>query len=155
MPDTPQLTDSPTRGGGSQPTGPHTARPGPPFPADRTGHPAQHTDTHPHPASGPHRPGGQPDRTATNQDGQPRLRPGQLTGQVHAFLIEYAGRFTAGDIAVQLGRSAGAVRRALDTLVTSGDAEVVHDRPRRYQVTPQGGGAPAPRNPPAPHQPST
>jgi hypothetical protein len=49
-----------------------------------------------------------------------------------------AGREPAGvqtgDIALQLNRSAGAVRRALDTLVTHGEATVAHQRPRRYQA---------------------
>ncbi|MEU9018572.1 AAA family ATPase [Actinomadura sp. NPDC048394] len=43
--------------------------------------------------------------------------------------------FTPGEIAKELGRSAGAVANALETLVGRGQAEQVSGRPRRYGAT--------------------
>ncbi|GAA0277045.1 hypothetical protein GCM10009527_086800 [Actinomadura nitritigenes] len=43
--------------------------------------------------------------------------------------------FTPGEIARHLGRSAGAVANALDTLTDRGQAERVAGRPRRYRAT--------------------
>ncbi len=71
-----------------------------------------------------------------NSDGQPRMRPGELTQTVLRFLRDHPeGTFTAPEIAREIGRSSGAIGNALDNLSASGDATLLTGTPRRYQAT--------------------
>lgn len=64
-----------------------------------------------------------------------RLRPGELSGQVLAFLREYPGEHSPSAVAAGLGgRSGGAVSNALARLVDRGQATLTQDRPRRYMA---------------------
>ncbi|WP_239341097.1 MarR family transcriptional regulator [Frankia sp. CiP3] len=70
-----------------------------------------------------------------NSDGQPRMRPGELTRIVGGFLRDNAEvAFTAPEVARELARSSGAIGNALGNLVMSGEARLVTDKPRRYQA---------------------
>ncbi|WP_433236027.1 AAA family ATPase [Actinomadura nitritigenes] len=87
--------------------------------------PAAATSTGPTPTPGvlPASPGG-------------RLGQGELRRRVAAILADQPQNlFTPGEIARHLGRSAGAVANALDTLTDRGQAERVAGRPRRYRAT--------------------
>lgn len=99
-----------------------------------------------------------------------RLGQGELRRRVAAVLADRPGHlFSPGEIAKDLGRSAGAVANALVTLTDRGEAEQVSGRPRRYRATPTtleatkggaggGGGAgvrTARATPPAPAAPPT
>jgi hypothetical protein len=66
-----------------------------------------------------------------------RLGQGELRRQVAAVLADRPRkRFTPGEIAKELDRSAGAVANALETLAGRGQAEKVSAQPRRYRATP-------------------
>jgi nitric oxide reductase NorQ protein len=67
--------------------------------------------------------------------GSGRLGQGELRRRVAAHLAATPGAHTPGAIARALGRSAGAVGNALDTLVAHGHAEQVTSHPRRYRRT--------------------
>ncbi|MEU5995263.1 AAA family ATPase [Spirillospora sp. NPDC047418] len=81
--------------------------------------------------------------------GTGRLGSGELRRRVAAILIDSPrATFTPGEIARNLGRSAGAVANALTVLADRGQAEQVATRPRRYRATATtgdalNGGAPA------------
>lgn len=90
---------------------------------------------------------GSVDKHAAERHGQPttytlpkrtqradRLGSGELRGQVLDFLARNAEPHGLGPslIAKQLGRSAGAVRNALDTLTEQRTVTKVNDKPRRY-----------------------
>ncbi|MWA07391.1 AAA domain-containing protein [Actinomadura sp. LD22] len=65
-----------------------------------------------------------------------RLGQGELRRRVAAVLVDRPQNlFSPGEIAKDLGRSAGAVANALDTLTDRGQAERVSGRPRRYRAT--------------------
>ncbi|WP_344597817.1 AAA family ATPase [Actinomadura vinacea] len=73
---------------------------------------------------------------ATIPAGAGRLGQGELRRCVAAHLAAYPGaRFTPGEIAKALDRSAGAVGNALATLADHGHAELVGTGPRRYRAT--------------------
>ncbi|MWA02765.1 AAA domain-containing protein [Actinomadura sp. LD22] len=66
-----------------------------------------------------------------------RLGQGELRRRVATVLADRPGNlFSPGEIAKELGRSAGAVANALATLTGRGQAEQVSGRPRRYRATP-------------------
>ena len=98
-----------------------------------------------------------------------RLGNGQLRRQVAEWLSARPGPHTVGEIAKDLGRSAGAVGNALTTLAGNGEADLVPGKPIRYQansataaaaaaITPKAPlppkAAPAPRPAPAPAAPA-
>lgn len=66
-----------------------------------------------------------------------RLGNGQLRRQVAEYLADNAGTgpLKTGEIAKALGRSAGAVGNALNTLVQRGEAELLPGKPARYLAT--------------------
>lgn len=71
----------------------------------------------------------------TSQPGG-RLGQGELRRRVAAVLADQPQNlFSPGEIARHLGRSAGAVANALETLTDRGQAERVAGRPRRYRAT--------------------
>jgi MoxR-like ATPase len=91
-----------------------------------------------------------------------RLGNGQLRRQVAGWLAARPGPHTPGEIAKDLGRSAGAVGNALATLAGRGQAERLAGKPIRYEansataaaaaaITPR---APAPPKPVAPAAPA-
>ena len=72
-------------------------------------------------------------RAGTSTEPSDRLRPGELAGQVLAYLHDYPGEHSATTIAAGLGgRSGGAVSNALARLTDRGEARLTQDRPRRY-----------------------
>ncbi|MEV4670897.1 AAA family ATPase [Actinomadura sp. NPDC049382] len=81
--------------------------------------------------------------------GTGRLGSGELRRRVAAILIDSPrAAFTPGEIARNLGRSAGAVGNALTVLADRGQADLVATGPRRYRATATtgdalNGGAPA------------
>ncbi|GAA1892987.1 AAA family ATPase [Actinomadura bangladeshensis] len=83
--------------------------------------------------------------------GTGRLGSGELRRRVAAILVDSPrATFTPGEIARNLGRSAGAVGNALTVLADRGQAELVATGPRRYRATATtgealNGGAPAAR----------
>jgi hypothetical protein len=105
--------------------------------------PASNCALRPRPTAGPARtsrqsaPAGSP-RAAepkANSDGQPRMRPGELTQIVIGFLRSHPeGTFTPTEIAREINRSSGAIGNALGNLVRSGEARQVTDKPRTYQA---------------------
>ncbi|WP_301175492.1 AAA family ATPase [Actinomadura geliboluensis] len=83
--------------------------------------------------------------------GTGRLGSGELRRRVAAILIDSPrAAFTPGEIARNLGRSAGAVGNALTVLADRGQAELVATGPRRYRATATTGDAPTARRPAAP-----
>jgi nitric oxide reductase NorQ protein len=79
-----------------------------------------------------------------------RLGNGQLRRQVAGWLATRPGPHTVGEIAKDLGRSAGAVGNALTTLADRGEAERLAGKPIRYQANPATGTAAAAITPKAP-----
>ncbi|MEU8342400.1 AAA family ATPase [Spirillospora sp. NPDC048832] len=68
--------------------------------------------------------------------GTGRLGSGELRRRVAAILVDSPrAAFTPGEIARNLGRSAGAVGNALTVLADRGQADLVATRPRRYRAT--------------------
>ncbi|OHV40371.1 hypothetical protein BCD49_39680 [Pseudofrankia sp. EUN1h] len=75
--------------------------------------------------------------TPANGDGSPRLRPGQLAGQVLELLrARPTAAFSVADVAREIVRSTGAVGPALDRLTKAGAVHLVCPRPRLYQCAP-------------------
>jgi nitric oxide reductase NorQ protein len=90
----------------------------------------------------------------TSATGRPRLRNGELRGQVAAFLAADPARdFTPGDIARHLGRSAGAVGNALTVLASHSEAHQTSTKPIRYQATATTATAATGATPPTPAAP--
>ena len=63
-----------------------------------------------------------------------RLGNGQLRRQVAQYLADNPGPHTPGELHNALGKSAGAIGNALDTLVGRGEADLASPKPRRYQA---------------------
>jgi nitric oxide reductase NorQ protein len=63
-----------------------------------------------------------------------RLGNGQLRRQVAQYLADNPGPHTPGELHNALGKSAGAIGNALDTLVGRGEADLASSKPRRYQA---------------------
>jgi len=82
-----------------------------------------------------------------------RLGNGQLRRQVADWLAARPGPHTPGEIAKDLGRSAGAVGNALTTLADRGEAERLPGKPIRYQANAATGAAAAAITPKAPAPP--
>ena len=82
-----------------------------------------------------------------------RLRNGQLRRQVAEWLAARPGPHTVGEIAKDLGRSAGAVGNALTTLAGRGEADLVPGKPIRYQANSATAAAAAAITPKAPLPP--
>jgi nitric oxide reductase NorQ protein len=82
-----------------------------------------------------------------------RLGNGQLRRQVAGWLAARPGPHTVGEIAKDLGRSAGAVGNALTTLADRGEAERLAGKPIRYQANAATGAAAAAITPRAPAPP--
>ncbi|GAA1835779.1 AAA family ATPase [Actinomadura chokoriensis] len=105
-----------------------------------TAAPTASTPTGSTPATGP---------TVPAPGGTGRLGSGELRRRVAAILVDSPrATFTPGEIARNLGRSAGAVGNALTVLADRGQADLVATGPRRYRATATtgdalNGGAPA------------
>jgi len=82
-----------------------------------------------------------------------RLGNGQLRRQVADWLAARPGPHTVGQIAKDLGRSAGAVGNALTTLADRGEAERLAGKPIRYQANAATGAAAAAITPKPPASP--
>jgi nitric oxide reductase NorQ protein len=82
-----------------------------------------------------------------------RLGNGQLRRQVAEWLAARPGPHTPGEIARDLGRSAGAVGNALTTLADRGEAERFAGKPIRYEANPATAAAAAAITPKAPAPP--
>ena len=85
-----------------------------------------------------------------------RLGNGQLRRQVAAWLAARPGAHTPGAIAKDLGRSAGAVGNALNTLADRGEADRDPGKPARFRANPATAAAAAgapPASPAAPRPP--
>jgi nitric oxide reductase NorQ protein len=63
-----------------------------------------------------------------------RLGNGQLRRQVAQYLADNPGPHTPGELHHALGKSAGAIGNALDTLAGRGEADLASSKPRRYQA---------------------
>ena len=63
-----------------------------------------------------------------------RLGNGQLRRQVAQYLADNPGPHTPGELHNALGKSAGAIGNALDTLAGRGEADLASSKPRRYQA---------------------
>jgi nitric oxide reductase NorQ protein len=63
-----------------------------------------------------------------------RLGNGQLRRQVAQYLVDNPGPHTPGELHNALGKSAGAIGNALDTLAGRGEADLASSKPRRYQA---------------------
>jgi Phage integrase, N-terminal SAM-like domain len=73
------------------------------------------------------------------RDGTPRLGPGELRGQVKAFLSAHPGTcFAPHEVARSLGRgrNCGAIRQRMARLAADGEIVQVNIRPRRYAFDP-------------------
>lgn len=73
------------------------------------------------------------------RDGNPRLSPGELRGQVKAHLVAYPGvSFAPHEIARALGRgrSCGAIRQRLAKLAADDEIVQVSDKPSQYAYDP-------------------
>jgi len=87
---------------------------------------------------------GEPGEPQILSNGLPKLRPGELEQLVLKImrnnpLPHHVGvtGWTGGRVAIYLpGRSNGAINNALDKLVKTGEAELIGDRPMRYQLKP-------------------
>lgn len=76
------------------------------------------------------------DTPPRNTNGAPKLRSGELHGQVEDHLREHpATEFSPVEIANKLRRSSGAVANALDKLTETGVTERTRDKPKRYRLT--------------------
>ncbi|MEU6036133.1 helix-turn-helix domain-containing protein [Actinomadura sp. NPDC047616] len=65
--------------------------------------------------------------------GRVRSQPGEMRAKVAAHLAAHPGaEFTPHEVSKVIGHSAGAVANALDRLVSTGEAEMTCERPRRY-----------------------
>ena len=65
--------------------------------------------------------------------GRVRCLPGEMRAKVAAHLAAHPGaEFTPHEVSKVIGHSAGAVANALDRLVSTGEAEMTCERPRRY-----------------------
>ena len=84
-----------------------------------------------------------------------RLGNGQLRRQIAGWLAARPGPHTPGQIAKNLGRSAGAVGNALTTLADRGEAERLAGKPIRYQANAATGAAAAAIAPKAPAPPKS
>lgn len=72
---------------------------------------------------------------AHNTNGAPKLRSGELRGQVEDHLQEHPGtEFSPVEIGNKLGRSSGAVSNALEKLTDEGIAVRTSDKPKRYRL---------------------
>ena len=93
--------------------------------------------------------------TATAATAAPkgRLGNGQLRRQVAEYLDSHPGPCKTGEIAKDLGKSAGAVGNALTTLAGRGEADLVPGKPIRYQANSATAAAAAAITPKAPLPP--
>jgi nitric oxide reductase NorQ protein len=82
-----------------------------------------------------------------------RLGNGQLRRQVAEWLAARPGPHTPGEIAKDLGRSAGAVGNALATLADRAEASRITGKPLRYEANPATAAAAAAITPKAPSAP--
>jgi nitric oxide reductase NorQ protein len=82
-----------------------------------------------------------------------RLGNGQLRRQVAEWLAARPGPHTVGEIAKDLGRSAGAVGNALTTLADRAEAARLAGKPMRYEANPATAAAAAVITPKAPSPP--
>jgi nitric oxide reductase NorQ protein len=82
-----------------------------------------------------------------------RLGNGQLRRQVAEWLAARPGPHTVGEIAKDLGRSAGAVGNALTTLADRAEAARITGKPLRYEANPATAAAAAAITPKAPAPP--
>ena len=82
-----------------------------------------------------------------------RLGNGQLRRQVAEWLAARPGPHTVGEIAKDLGRSAGAVGNALTTLADRAEAARIAGKPLRYEANPASAAAAAAITPKAPSAP--
>ena len=82
-----------------------------------------------------------------------RLGNGQLRRQVAEWLAARPGPHTVGEIAKDLGRSAGAVGNALTTLADRAEAARLAGKPLRYEAN-SATAQPPPSPPRLPHRPS-
>jgi nitric oxide reductase NorQ protein len=82
-----------------------------------------------------------------------RLGNGQLRRQVAEWLAARPGPHTVGEIAKDLGRSAGAVGNALTTLADRGEAARLAGKPIRYEANSATAAAAAAITPKAPSPP--
>lgn len=70
-----------------------------------------------------------------NTNGAPKLRSGELRGQVEDHLREHpAAEFSPVEIGNKLGRSSGAVANVLEKLTEAGVAQRTSNKPKRYQL---------------------
>src|SRR5581483_11093472 len=83
-----------------------------------------------------------------------RLGNGQLRRQVAEWLAARPGPHTVGEIAKDLGRSAGAVGNALTTLADRAEAARITGKPLRYEANPATAAAAAAITPKAPSAPA-
>jgi hypothetical protein len=85
---------------------------------------------------------GEPGEPAILSNGLPKLRPGELEQLVEKVMREHpvphhvgVTGWTGSRVAVYLpGRSTGAINNALEKLTRTGVAELIGDRPMRYQL---------------------
>ena len=84
-----------------------------------------------------------------------RLGNGQLRRQVAEWLAARPGPHTVGEIAKDLGRSAGAVGNALTTLADRAEAARLAGKPIRYEANAATAAAAAAITPKAPAPPKT
>jgi len=84
-----------------------------------------------------------------------RLGNGQLRRQVAEWLAARPGPHTPGEIAKDLGRSAGAVGNALTTLADRAEASRITGKPIRYEANAATAAAAAAITPKAPAPPKT
>jgi MoxR-like ATPase len=99
-------------------------------------------------------PGGIPDdRPAIPAPAKGRLGNGQLRRQVAEWLAARPGPHTVGEIAKDLGRSAGAVGNALTTLADRAEAARLVGKPVRYEANSATAAAAAAITPKAPAPP--
>jgi nitric oxide reductase NorQ protein len=82
-----------------------------------------------------------------------RLGNGQLRRHVAEWLTARPGPHTPGEIAKDLGRSAGAVGNALTTLADRGEADPLTGKPIRYEANSATAAAAAAITPRAPAPP--
>lgn len=74
-------------------------------------------------------------KLAHNTNGGPKLRSGELRGQVEDELRDHpTSERSPVEIANKLGRSSGAVANALDKLTDDGVAVRTSDKPKRYRL---------------------
>ncbi|HVA61350.1 MAG TPA: MarR family transcriptional regulator [Mycobacteriales bacterium] len=77
-----------------------------------------------------------PTKPAAGPDGAERLGRGQLRELVLTHLRDHPGdAFSPSALSAALGRSAGAISNAAETLVAASQVERSVDRPRRYRIS--------------------